>query len=60
MFEPLLKHCVQVWASQYKKAIKLSDNVQMRTTKVVKGPEGKMAEVLGFVQPREEEAKGRP
>jgi len=32
-----LKHCVQVWASKYKENRKLSESIQRKATKMVKG-----------------------
>lgn len=41
---PHLKHCVQVWVSQYKKDIKQLEPVQRRAMKVVKDMKGKVCE----------------
>lgn len=54
---------LQFGAPQSKTDIKLSESIQMSITKIVKGLGDKVleaTEIIWFVQPREEEAKGRP
>lgn len=44
LVQPCLEYCVQCWASQYKKDIKVLEWAHWRTMKLIEGPEGKSYE----------------
>ena len=44
LVQPHFQCCVQFWVPQYKEDIKLSESIQRRATKMMKGPEEKMYE----------------
>ncbi|GAB0178802.1 hypothetical protein GRJ2_000345500 [Grus japonensis] len=50
-----LEYCIQVWSPQHKKDMELSEWVQRRATKMIRGLE----HLSGVVQPAEEKAPGR-